>query len=412
MHEVRVYPYRWVVLAVFGLVNLTIQTLWIAYAPITREAAAYYGTSELRVGLFAMSFMIAFVPLSIPASWAIDALGVRRAVGFGAALMLVCGPLRGFAGRSYPLAIAATIGLAIAQPFLLNAWTKVPAQWFAVSQRATAVGIVTLASLVGTALGMVLTPALVAHHDLAEVQTWYGAAAAVSAVLFLALARERPPTPPCAPGMEVRALMRDGLVHALRVRPFWIYLGVAFVGMGIFNGVSTWIEGIVEPRGFSPTQAGTVGALMLVGGLFGAVVIPPISDKQRKRRRFLLLGMALTIPGLAGLAYARSAPLVYGSSFAMGFFLVSTLPVGMQYAAEITHPTPEGTSAGLIQLFGQGAVVFVYAMQALRTPDGGFGRSLAVSIVLMIACVGLVYQLRDAPAQGLQTIPNDAAGPR
>lgn len=31
----KLYPYRWVVLAVFMFINLTIQMLWIAYAPIT-----------------------------------------------------------------------------------------------------------------------------------------------------------------------------------------------------------------------------------------------------------------------------------------------------------------------------------------------------------------------------------------
>ena len=44
----RVYGYRWVVLAVFMLVNLTIQMLWISYAPITSQAARYYGVSSSR----------------------------------------------------------------------------------------------------------------------------------------------------------------------------------------------------------------------------------------------------------------------------------------------------------------------------------------------------------------------------
>jgi len=395
---IRVYPYRWVVLGVFGFLNLTIQTLWIAYAPITADAAKYYGASELAIGWLAMSFMIAFVPLSMPASWAIDVFGFRRAVSVGAALMLVCGPLRGLAGRSYPAVLAATIGLAIAQPFLLNAWTKLPAQWFAASERATAVGVITLASLVGTAIGMALTPVLVASHSIAWVESVYGAAAALSALLFFAFARERPPTPPGAPGDEVRALMRDGLKHALSIRAFWLYLAVAFVGMGIFNGVSTWIEGIVHPRGFSSAQAGTLGAVMLGGGLLGAIVIPPLSDRQRKRQRYLLLGVALTIPGLAGLTFAQSYPALLASTFFLGFFLVSTLPVGLQYVAEITRPTPEGTSAGLIQLVGQGAVVFVYAMEALRTPDGAFTRSLVLAIALMVASVAIVARLRDAPA--------------
>ena len=392
----RVYPYRWVVLGAFGFLNLTIQILWITYAPITNDAAKYYGVSELAIGMLAMSFMIAFVPLSMPASWAIDALGFRRAVNVGAALMLVCGPMRGLAGRSYPLALAATIGLAIAQPFLLNAWTKVPAQWFAVSERATAVGVVTLCSLIGTAIGMVVTPMLAATHTIAWVQSVYGAIAALSSVVFFVLARERPKTPACAPGEEVRALMRDGLRHALRVKAFWLYLAVAFVGMGIFNGVSTWIEAIVHPRGFTSEQAGVLGAAMLVGGLFGAIVIPQLSDKQRKRQRYLLLGNALAIPGIAGLAFAKSFAALVVSSAGLGFFLVSTLPVGMQYAAEITRPTPEGTSAGLIQLFGQGAVVFVYLMGAMRTSSGAFTPSLVLAMALMVVAVALVTRLRDA----------------
>ncbi len=62
----RLYGYRWVVLAAFMFINLTIQILWIAYAPITKEAAAFYGVSNLRIGLLAMIFMLAFIPLSLP----------------------------------------------------------------------------------------------------------------------------------------------------------------------------------------------------------------------------------------------------------------------------------------------------------------------------------------------------------
>jgi len=63
----KLYGYRWVVLAVFMFINLTIQMLWIAYAPITGPAAEFYGVTDLQIGLLAMTFMIAFIPLSIPA---------------------------------------------------------------------------------------------------------------------------------------------------------------------------------------------------------------------------------------------------------------------------------------------------------------------------------------------------------
>ncbi len=390
-----VYGYRWVVLAVFMAVNLTIQILWISYAPITGNAARFYGVGELEIGILAMSFMLAFIPLSIPVSWVIDTYGFRTAVGIGVVLMGIGGIVRGLAGANYPTALLGTIGIAIAQPFLLNAWTKVPANWFAVEERATAVGLVTLANLIGTAIGMVLTPILNDQMSIPTIQLIYGIVAAASAILFLVFAREKPATPPCPPEMDARALMFDGLKHALRIKTFWLYLLVSFIGMGIFNGINTWIEGIVRLRGFTPTDAGTLGALMLVGGILGAVVIPPFSDKQHKRQRYLLLGIALAIPGLIGLTFATVFWLLIVSAFFLGFFLVSTLPVGMQYAAEITYPTPEGTSNGLIQLFGQASVVLVFVMDLLKGPDNSFTPSLVLTIVLLFVSVAIITQLKD-----------------
>jgi len=396
----KLYRYRWVVLAVFMFINLTIQILWISYAPITGPAAEYYGVSDVQIGFLAMSFMIAFIPLSIPVSWLIDTYGYRLAVSIGAVLMGVFGLLRGFAGQNYSLVLLGTIGIAIAQPFLLNAWTTVPAKWFSTGERATAVGVVTLANLLGTGIGMAVTPLLMESISIDDIQLVYGAIAAFSALLFIFLAREAPPTPPCEPGKEVRALMLDGLKHALTVKPFWLYLFIVFVGMGLFNGLTTWVEGIVRPRGFSPIDAGNIGALMLVGGLLGAVIIPPFSDRQHKRKKFLLLGFSMAIPGLLGLTYANTAWVLFLSAFFLGFFLVSTFPVGMQYAAEITQPTPEGTSNGLVQLCGQAAVVFVFLMEALKLPDGSFTVSLLLSVVLFVVSIVVITQLKDPVING------------
>ncbi|MCX6363886.1 MAG: MFS transporter [Actinobacteria bacterium] len=398
--EFHVYGYRWVVLAVFMLVNVTIQMLWISYAPITSLAAEYYGVSELAIGALAMSFMIAFIPLSLPAAWVIDTRGFLVAVGFGAVMMAVFGIARGLVGTNYTLVLLSTIGIAIAQPFLLDAWTKVPANWFAPDQRATAVGLVTLASMLGVALGMVLTPILADMMSIATLQLVYGLLAAATAVAFLALARERPATPPCPPGMDERALMLDGLKHALTVRPFLIMLGVAFIVMGAFNGVTTWVEQIIHPRGFSPTEAGVMGALMLLAGIVGAVVLSALSDRRGSRIRFLVIALVATVPGMLGIAFVSSIWLLYAFAAVLGFFLVAVLPLGMQYAAEITNPTPEGTSNGLIQLCGQVSVVYVYFMAALRTADGSFTVSLVLSAVLLAAGALVVSRLKDAAPAG------------
>ncbi len=391
----RVYPYRWVVLAVFTLVNLTIQALWIGYAPITGQAAEYYGVSDTAIGAFAMVFMLAFIPLSIPAAWLIDTRGFRVATGLGATMMGVFGVLRGLAGADFRLAMIATLGIAAAQPLLLNAWTKMPALWFAPAQRATAVGVVTVGNLVGTAVGMVAGPVLVESMTIGQIQLAYGIAAAVSTVLFLVFAREHPPTPASPPGQQERALVLDGLTHALKVPAFWFVLAIAFIGLGVFNGLTTWVEAMLRPRGFTPADAGTLGAVLLLGGLIGAVVLPALSDRVRRRRPFLVLAFAGAIPGLVAIMLATSLLVLLLGGFVLGFFLVSALPIGFQYAAEVTRPTPEGTSNGLMQLFGQASVVFVYVMSALRTPDGSFTRALLAALGLLALAVFLASRMPE-----------------
>jgi len=396
----RVYGYRWVVLAVFMFINLTVQMLWITYAPITGPAAKFYGVPDSQIGLLAMSFMIVYVlSFSVPVSWVIDKYGFRIAVGIGAVVIGVFGITRGLVGANYGLVLASSVGIAIGQPFLMNSWTKVPANWFSINERATAVGLVTLSNLLGTALGMLLTPILTETLPIPTVQLIFGGVAALGAVLFIALSREHPLTPPCPPGMEVRSLMLDGLKQIVRSVPFWMFVFVYFAGMGIFNGISTWVENIIRPRGFSPTDAGTLGALMVFGGILGAVVFPMLSDKYHKRQRYMLIGVLLAIPGLVGVTFANTLWLLLLSAFFMGFFLISVAPIGMQYVAEITYPAPEGTSAGVLQWFGQVSVVFVYIMEAMKTRDGAFTPSLLLAIILLLVLAGLITQMKDAPVR-------------
>jgi Na+/melibiose symporter-like transporter len=82
---------------------------------------------------------------------------------------------------------------------------------------------------------------------------FYGIASVIAAVVFFTVAKERPPTPPCPPGGEERSLVLDGLKNVFHQIDFILLLIIFFVGLGAFNGVTTWIENIVRPRGFSIT---------------------------------------------------------------------------------------------------------------------------------------------------------------
>jgi len=388
--------YRFVMLGLFMLVTAMNQLLWISFAPVTGQAAAFYGVSNLAIGLLSLVFMVVFIVVSIPASWILDTYGIRLGVGIGAVLTGGFGLLRGFLATDYTGVLISQIGIAVGQPFILNAIAKVSGRWFPVRERATATGLGSLAMYAGIFAGLALTPVLVVRTSLPTALLVYGAAAASSAVLFLLFSRERPPHPV---GPEERSLVFDGVRSMLHNRGFLILLALFFIGLGAFNAVTTWIEDIVRPRGFSVEQAGLAGGMMVVGGIVGALIIPALSDRVRRRVPFILLALAGSLPGLLGVTYATGYGLLLASSFALGAFLLSSGPLGFQYAAEITHPAPEGTSSGLLLLAGQvSGIAFIVGMDALRAPTtGAMTASLLVLVGLLAVGLLLATCLREPP---------------
>ena len=395
----KVYGYRWIVLVAFMLITAVNQLLWITFAAVTSEAVKFYGVSDLSIGILSMSFMIVYIVVSIPASWVIDTYGIRVGVGIGAALTAVFGLLRGLTASSYTLVLISQIGIAVGQPFILNAVTSVAARWFPARERATASGLGSLAIYLGIFLGLALTPYLVLHSQMGGMLVVYGIAALVAALVFFVLARERPATPPCPPGMEARSLVLDGLKQIFRSKAFLLLLAIYFIGLGAFNAVTTWIEDIVRPRGFSSTQAGIIGGLMIVGGIVGALVIPTLSDRYRRRVPFIIMALVGATLGLAGVTYAAGYGLLLAASLVFGFFLLSAGPIGFQYGAEITYPTPEGTSNGLLLLMGQiSGILFIFGMDGFKSPvSGSMTLPLVVLIVLVFVGLLLSFLLREPP---------------
>ena len=394
----KVYPYRWIVLIAFMAIVAVNQLLWITFAAITSEATQFYKVSELGIGLLSLSFMVVYLFASFPASWVIDTYGIRVGVGIGAALTGIFGLVRGWVAPSYTWVLVAQIAIAIGQPFLLNAITTIAARWFPMEERATASGLGSLAIYLGILTGLILTPYLALRSGMGGMLIAYGIAAVIAMLIFFALVRERPPSPPCSPEQEARSLMLDGLTKMIRQRDFILLMVIFFVGLGAFNAITTWIEQILRPRGFSAIQAGNIGGAMIFGGILGALILPLLSDRFRKRVPFLVLAVIGATLGLVGITYVTSYALLLVFAFIFGFFLLSAGPLGFQYGAEITHPAPEGTSNGLLLLMGQiSGILFILGMDAFKSPKtGSMTMPLLVLIGLLVICLFFSVRLREA----------------
>jgi MFS family permease len=351
----------------------------------------------MQIDLLSLMFMIVYLFVSIPASYIIDTWGIRIGIGIGAALMGIFGFMKGFYGASYNMVLIAQIGLAVGQPFVMNAVTKVGVRWFPLHERATQAGISVLAQFVGIIIAMAATPYLFTSYGMEKMLMLYGIATLTGAVIFLLLNKEHPPTPPCPPGHDERIGVFAGMKHIFKQMDMIYLLIIFFIVLGIFNAVTTWIEQIISPRGFTITQAGIAGALMMVGGIVGASIIPPLSDKMRKRKPFLVLAMIGIIPGLVGLALVGNYWLLLTSSFIFGFFIMAGGPVGFQYGAEICYPAPEATSQGLLILAGQiSGILFIFGMDVATAEGASKTPAMVVFLALVLACIFIALKLKES----------------
>ena len=165
----------------------------------------------------------------------------------------------------------------------------------------------------------------------------------------------------------------------------YIALAVFIIGMGW--RVYEWTSTPKSPvrLGLFPKPATSLGR---VGRMLTDTFVAPQS--------FAIAGL---IPGLVGMIFAASYPLLLVSSFVFGFCLLSAGPIGFQYAAEITHPAPEGTSNTLLLVMGQiSGILFIFGMDMLKAPaTGAMTGPLLALTALTAGCIALAVALPESP---------------
>jgi MFS family permease len=390
------------------------QIMWMTFAPIARDAAAIYtGGNVDLIDLLAILAMLAWIPFCLPAAWCIDNWGLKKGVGIGVVLVGVCGFLRFFA-PDYGWLLACMIGCAIAQPFLLNAFTKVASNWFPQNEEALASGLLTMSLFIGFAIVMFATDFIMAHYrDLGTprqgidmILLLYGIPSLIGMVLHIIFVKDKPALPPNPIAAEKKVSMTVGLKALFKNRDFIFLLGLFLIGVGAFNAILTKIDTLFKdrPLDIDPAlAAGIVGGLMVIGGLLGAVILSALSDKYHKRKIFLVMAAGMAVPLSLFLEYFSSIVLLGVCGFVFGFFLISAMPVGLTYAVEKTHPVPEATSNGILMLGGQISglpIVFLFNMTAIAI-------LFAIAFILAL----LLHDIKaPTPTIGMQGIDSSEAG--
>ncbi|KAL2360574.1 hypothetical protein RJZ56_006558 [Blastomyces dermatitidis] len=391
----RIYKRRFFGLAQLVLLNTVVSWDWLTFSAVSKTASEHFRVSEGTINWMSVAFQLAFC-ISTPAViWTLNKGGPKLSLTVSAVLLL-CGNWIRYAGARagnsiFGVAMFGQILIGLAQPFCLSAPTRYSDLWFTGKGRTSATAIATLANPFGGALGQLIGPILATKSS--EIPNMVLYVSIISTVVCVPsfFIPSAPPTPPTASAAIERIPLTKSPLKLIRTLEFWLIFLPFSVYVGLFNSISSLLNQILEPHGFSETDAGITGALLIVVGLVAAAIISPITDRYKS---YLLLTKVL-VPIIAvcyiGFVFAPRASNVAGPyvvAALLGASSFAVLPVILEYMVEITYPmSPEVTSSVCWmggQLLGASFILIENALKegADAQPPRNMTRALIFQAVL------------------------------
>ncbi|KAI1124240.1 major facilitator superfamily domain-containing protein [Nemania abortiva] len=397
----KVYKRRWFGLVQLTLLNIIVSWDWLTFSPVSQYAASYYGRSESDINWFSTAFLFSFVAAS-PLTIYMLHWGPKPSIVTAAALAILGNVVRVAGSHSrdgglYGVVMFGQILIGLAQPFVLSAPTRYSDLWFTNRGRVAATALPSLANPFGAALGQLIVPFLATKPADVSNAVIYITILSVVIALPSFFISASPPTPAGPSGDTPKASLRSSL-HLLKSVELWLIMLPYAVYVGFFNSISSLLNQILVPYGFSSDDAGIAGALLIVVGLVASAITSPILD--RTKAFLLAIKVAVPIIGLSYLAFIFVPPTrdlagPYVVLAVLGAASFSLVPVALELLCELGHPmSPEVTSTiawGGGQLLGG---VFILVSDALKAgPDGdppaNLSRALIFTAVIALAAVPL-----------------------
>jgi cyanate permease len=246
---------------------------------------------------------------------------------------------------------------------------------------------------IGMAAGLAATPPLVEAIGMEKTMAVF---AVVSCVIAFACWLWVVPNPTGKQSESPAGDLRKELGVLLRNRELLLVFLLSFLGLGYFNGLTTWLEPILAPNGMDSVKAGLVGGVLIMGGIVGSALIPALSDSLRRRRPFLIACIAAGCALLYPLTATHDFKVALYLAGAQGFFFLPAFALLLEIASELAGPVLAGSATGLLMLCGNaGAVLVIIAMEMIKGDSPTFDRAIVFLIILLLIAVLAAIRLKE-----------------
>ncbi|ORX96160.1 cell surface receptor/MFS transporter [Clohesyomyces aquaticus] len=358
--EGEVYKRRWFGLFQLVLMNIVISWNWLTYSPFSQVSAEFLRTTETNVNWLSTGFLLAFAVGAPATIWITNRYGPKGAMVVAGMTTTAASWIRFTATQieysRFPITLFGQALIGVAQPFVLSTPIRYADMWFPLSGKIAVTALASLANPLGAALSQVVGPVWV--EEASQLGDYILFLSIVSSVIGL-LAWFTPAAPPgCSPSstsLIVHTTMCQ-LKMLCKSVEFWLTFVPFVVLIAAFNSFSSILEQILVPHGFSPTEGGIAGGILIGSGFLCSAVTSPFVDKYDVHLIFLKLLMPLLAASYLAFVWMPSSESVvptYIVSGLIGAFSFSLLPVGLDFVADVTHPVSVELSSTLFWTGGQ-----------------------------------------------------------
>lgn len=346
---------------------------WLTFSAVSTTSAQYFKVSESDINWLSTGFLFAFVVATPLVVWLLHR-GPREAIIASSILILLGNWIRYLGTRAtggrFGVVVFGQILIGFAQPFLLCAPTRYSDLWFTDKGRISATAVMSLANPFGGALGQLIDPFWATKPSEIPNMVLYISVISSIAALPSFFVPSAPPTPPSASSSEPKISIIKSFKSLIHSPSFWLIFAPYSVYVGFFNALSSLLNQILGPYGFSEDDAGICGAILIVVGLVAAAIISPITDLTKAYLpiiKVLVPIIALSYLTFIWMPQTRTLAGPYIVAGILGASSFALVPVALEYLVEVTWPASPEVGSTLCwtggQLFG---AIFIIIMDALK----------------------------------------------
>ncbi|XP_060524875.1 uncharacterized MFS-type transporter C09D4.1-like [Cylas formicarius] len=427
--KTQVYKRRWIILLIYVSYSAANSFQWMEYSIISSIVMRFYKVGPTDVDWTSIIYMALYPLLVVPVSYFIEKKGLRMAALFGGIGTFLAAAVKVFSvheNRFALVIIGQGIGSA-AQVFVLCLPSKVAAVWFKPSEVSTACALAVFGTQLGFALGFVVPSSIVTNHDDLDLVgaglrklCWVIFIYMVPVVLAIFFQFEDlPPLPPSVSQIEERRRIPLPFLKYLKFfvklfanKGFALHTVAYGLNIGVFAAVGTLLnQFILEYFPSSEEDSGRIGLLMVVGGMVASLGFGIILDKTHTYKEttvFIYFAAVIATVATMFSLQTRSKLLVYVSFLILGCFTNAYMPVGFEFAVEITYPADETTTTGILnamtQLMGVG-ITLILGMFNMRF--GAFWSLGSQAVVLLVGAIITSFVPNERRRQDASNVQRD-----